>query len=105
MFGVFFIYKLRFEYDIWILCLFLYRRLGKVSTTGKSYSFRSCVRACDAKLRVPAGRCCSQRWVAGARKMLRVPAPAPASARLAGPGWPAGLAGWPGPLRACVRSC
>ena len=28
------------------------------------------VRVCDAKLRVPAGRCCSLRWAAGARKVL-----------------------------------
>ena len=40
-----------------------------MSPTGKSYSFRACVRA---KLRVPAGRCCFRGWAPGARKVLRV---------------------------------
>ena len=40
-----------------------------LSPTGKSYSFRACVRA---KLRVPAGRCCFRGWAARARKVLRV---------------------------------
>ena len=41
--------------------------VGKVSPTRKSFRF---VRACGAKLRVPAGRCCSLRWATGTRKGL-----------------------------------
>ena len=42
-----------------------------MSPTGESYSFRSCVRAGEAKLCVPARRCCFRGWAAEARKMLR----------------------------------
>ena len=48
-----------------------------MSPTGKSYSFRSCVRACErarrgeAKLCAPVRRCCFRGWVAGAEFELR----------------------------------
>ena len=47
--------------------MYIYIYMGGGSPTGKSYSFRSCVRA---KLRVPVRRCCFQRWATGARKVL-----------------------------------
>ena len=41
--------------------------------TGKLFRFvRACVRACDAKLRVPAGRCSSDGWAVFGVKVLLV---------------------------------
>ena len=48
--------------------IYIYRRLGEVGPTGNSFRF---VRACNTKLRVPAGLCCSLRWTAEARKVLQ----------------------------------
>jgi len=42
-----------------ILVLFALSEFGGASPTGRSYSFRPCVRR--AKLRVPAGRCCLRK--------------------------------------------
>jgi hypothetical protein len=84
--------------------------VGEVSPTGKSYSFRSfvraCVRACvrcDAKLRVPAGRCCFRGWVAKARIILRRRRVGASARALAWPGWLAwlGWLAWAG--RCCFR--
>ena len=53
----------------------------QLSPTEKSDSFRSCVRAGEAKLCVPARRCCFRGWVLEGRNvLLPVPVPFPSPA-------------------------